>query len=118
MKIFVTCVIAAKRNLAPFLAFACFFSFVLAGCPDTAWAGNFEVGSVALNDTFSTASFVTVNYTNTYATVPVVFVIATSDGSNPCSIRIRNRTTTGCEMCQVEPDPADGIVDPKNETMC
>ncbi|NOY69782.1 MAG: hypothetical protein GXP53_09910 [Deltaproteobacteria bacterium] len=92
---------------------SCFLSLffcllALVSRPGTAIAGNFEVGSVALNNTLSTPSFTTVTFTNTYATTPVVFAMATSDGSQPCSIRIKNVTTTGCDMCQVEPDNQDG----------
>ncbi len=72
------------------------------------FAGNFEVGTVTLNNTFTTPSFTSVTFSNTYSTVPVVVILPTSDGNNPCSIRIRNVTTTGFEACQVEPDFEDG----------
>ncbi|HSR62364.1 MAG TPA: DUF6701 domain-containing protein [Gammaproteobacteria bacterium] len=67
-----------------------------------------EVDTVTLNDTTVTASFTTATFNQTYTTPPLVFVLPTNEGSDPSSIRIRNVTTTGFEITQVEPDNLDG----------
>jgi len=52
--------------------------------------------------------FTSVSFRQTYSTIPLVFVLPTTDGGDPCDIRIRNVTTAGFELSQVEPPPKDG----------
>ncbi len=67
-----------------------------------------EVVQVSLNDTSITPSFTSVTFKQTYTTSPLVFVLPSNEGPDPASIRIRNVTTTGFEISQLEPDNLDG----------
>ncbi|MEQ8288119.1 MAG: hypothetical protein RIB78_00195 [Gammaproteobacteria bacterium] len=67
-----------------------------------------EVDQVTLNDTTTTPTFTAVSFLQTYPTPPLVFVLPTNENTDPAAIRIRNVTTTGFEMAQVEPEPQDG----------
>ena len=52
-------------------------------------------------------TFHSVSFNGTYATAPVVVALWT-DGGDPSDVRIRNVTTTGFEIAQVEPSNKDG----------
>lgn len=68
-----------------------------------------EVVEVTLNDTTVTPTFTSVTFQQTFTTTPLVFILPTNEGgTTPASIRIRNVTTTGFEVAQVEPDSFDG----------
>ncbi len=67
-----------------------------------------EANQVTLNDTTTTPTFTPVSFLQTYPTPPLVFVLPTNENTDPAAIRIRNVTTTGFEMAQVEPEPQDG----------
>ena len=67
-----------------------------------------EANQVTLNDTNMTPTFTSVSFLQTYPTPPLVFVLPTNENTDPAAIRIRNVTTTGFEMAQVEPEPQDG----------
>lgn len=68
----------------------------------------FEVASVTLNDTNTTSSFRSVNFRQTYPSAPLVFALPTNTDTDPAALRIRNVTTTGFEIAQVEPESLDG----------
>jgi len=67
-----------------------------------------EVDTVTLNDTLSTPSFTSVTFRQTYPVAPLVFALPTQEGGQPAALRIRNVTTTGFEISQVEPETLDG----------
>ena len=67
-----------------------------------------EANQVTLNDTTTTPTFTAVSFLQTYPTPPLVFVLPTNENTDPAAIRIRNVTTTGFEMAQVEPESQDG----------
>jgi hypothetical protein len=52
--------------------------------------------------------FNTVSFQQTYSETPLIFVMNTNDNSDPADIRIRNVSTTGFEIAQIEPDGSDG----------
>lgn len=67
-----------------------------------------EMAPVTLNDTFSVPGWTTVTFLEPFDTRPLVFVLPTNQGSDPATIRLRNVTTTGFEVLQVEPSGNDG----------
>jgi len=87
------------------LAAAC-----LLACAGTGTAGILmEADTVTLPATTDgQTSFVSVPFQQTYSTPPLVFVLPTNDGSDPCDIRVRNVTATGFELTQLEPNNLDG----------
>ena len=67
-----------------------------------------ETGEITLNDTNVTPAFISVAFQQTYTAIPMVFILPSNEGSDPASIRIRNVSTTGFEVTQLEPDNLDG----------
>ena len=67
-----------------------------------------EMAPVVLNDTFSVPGWTTVTFLAPFDARPLVFVLPTDQGSDPATIRVRNVTTTGFEVLQVEPPGNDG----------
>ncbi|NOZ52508.1 MAG: hypothetical protein GXP08_05105 [Gammaproteobacteria bacterium] len=67
-----------------------------------------EAGKVMLPDTGITPGFTAVSFKQVYNVPPVVTVLATSAGKEPSALRIRNVTTTGFEIVQVEHLKEDG----------
>ena len=85
---------------------------ILAGC---AWlcagqvsAFEMEMGSVTVQDTFTTPAWTSVTFQQPFAARPVVVALPTTDGGDPATVRIRNVTSTGFEVLQVEPNANDG----------
>ncbi len=76
-------------------------------CPSVR-AFEMEMAPVTLNDTFSVPSWTTVTFLEPFPVRPLVFVLPTDQGSDPATIRVRNVTTTGFEVLQVEPPANDG----------
>jgi hypothetical protein len=52
-----------------------------------------------------------VNFRQTYETTPLVFLLATDDGSDPANLRIKNVTQTGFDVYSSETDGTDGSHD-------
>ncbi len=100
----------AERNhgaeQASLLAFSRAFNAQLTDYDGMPWS--LEAGQVTLNNTTVTPAFVTVNFQQAYMTPPVVVVLATNEGVDPSALRIRNLTTNGFELAQVEPANKDG----------
>ncbi len=67
-----------------------------------------ELDEITLNDTNVTPTFTSVTFQQTYTATPMVFILPSNEGTDPASIRIRNVSTTGFEVSQVEPDNLDG----------
>ncbi|MDJ0758854.1 MAG: hypothetical protein QNJ19_05605 [Woeseiaceae bacterium] len=67
-----------------------------------------EMGAVTLNDTFTTPSWTSVTFLQPFSSTPLVFALPTTDGSDPSTLRIRNVTTSGFQVLQVEPSANDG----------
>lgn len=76
--------------------------------PRVVLGGKLESDAVTLPVTTGMAHFSSVDFRQTYDVPPVVFAIATSDGGDPCHLRIRNVTVSGFEISQVEPPFEDG----------
>ena len=75
-------------------------------------AWKMESGSVVLPDTSISNSWHSVTLQQTYDIPPLIFALA-NEGSGytadtPTALRIRNITTTGFEIVQVEPNPDNG----------
>ncbi len=68
-----------------------------------------ELGQITLNDTSLTAAFTAVTLQQSYTAVPLIFILPSNEGADPSSIRIRNVSTSGFEVSQVEPDNLDGL---------
>ncbi len=73
-----------------------------------AHAYEMEMGSVSLNDTFTTPLWTTVTFAEAFSVRPIVVTLPTDEGSDPATIRIRNVTTAGFQILQVEPNANDG----------
>lgn len=61
----------------------------------------FEVQTLTLTDT---VNFTSVNFQQVYDELPVVFVMASEENPDPATVRIRNVSTSGFELAQVEPE--------------
>ncbi|MDJ0793870.1 MAG: hypothetical protein QNI98_06440 [Woeseiaceae bacterium] len=83
-------------------------SLLCATLSPTVRAFEVEMAPVALNDTFSIPSWTTVTFLEPFDVRPIVFVLPTNQGGDPSTIRVRNVTTTGFEVLQVEPSGNDG----------
>lgn len=67
-----------------------------------------EMAAVTAQDTFTTPAWTSVSFIQPFAVRPVVAVLPTNDGGDPATLRVRNVTTTGFELLQVEPGANDG----------
>ncbi len=88
--------------------------FTYAVCALLAVAGTlragplFEVDTFTLPTTNNSSPFQSVTFNQSYDQTPLVFLVATNEGGDPCAIRIRNVTKTGFEAVQAEPRDKDG----------
>lgn len=69
-----------------------------------AWKKIGEVGETTLSTTIDGGAVNTVSFTNTYSNPIVVAYITTRGGGQSIQVRIRNLTTTDCEIFLEEPD--------------
>jgi len=67
-----------------------------------------EVAEITLNDTNVTPAFTSVTFKQSYSAIPLIYILPTNEGADPASIRIRNVSTSGFEVSQVEPNNLDG----------
>ena len=79
---------------------------LLAATPANAF--ELEMGAVTLNDTFTVPAWTSVTFIDPFDAPPLVFALPTNDGGDPSTIRVRNVTSTGFELIQVEPNANDG----------
>jgi MSHA biogenesis protein MshQ len=76
--------------------------------PLSLFAWKMESGTVQLNHTSSHTEWVQVTLAQSYATPPLIFSLTTSDGGDPCALRIRTVTNSSFEILQLEPSNQDG----------
>ncbi|CAA6807182.1 MAG: PEP-CTERM motif protein [uncultured Sulfurovum sp.] len=67
----------------------------------SAW--RMEADSIVVNNTVTH-----INFRQSYETAPLVFILATDEGSDSATIRVNNITTTGFDVYVVEPDGNNG----------
>lgn len=67
-----------------------------------------EVGSINLIDTTVTPTLTSVSFKQTYTIAPLIFILPDNGGADPATVRVRNVTTTGFNVSQIEPDNLDG----------
>ena len=80
---------------------------LLLATPAHAW--RLEAGEATAQSTFTTpAAFTRVNFQHPFDVIPVVITVATDEGSDPATVRIRNVTTTGFDIAPTEPQGNDG----------
>lgn len=75
----------------------------------TVWLANFiigETGNVSPSSTIDDGIIETIQFSKEYKNPVVVAFIATQNGSNSVDCRVRNVTTTSCEIFMEEPDNA------------
>ena len=92
----------------PKVAVAIFFALIVLCrpvCATNPW--ELEVGRA----TTSPASFITISFSSTFQTTPVIVALPTNENSDPAALRIRNVTTSGFEVALVEPSGNNGVVD-------
>ena len=85
---------------------ACLFVLSLTALSARAW--EMEMGAVTVQDTFTVPAWTQVSFARPFSVRPIVIVLPTNDGGDPATLRVRNVTTTGFEVLQVEPDANDG----------
>ena len=74
---------------------------LLAPCLAHAW--KMEAGTLDLPATSGENELFSFSFKQTYASPPIVVALPTDDGPNASALRIRNVTSTGFEIAQVEP---------------
>jgi len=94
------------RRLSSIHSFPLLLAATLA--PSAALAWQLEMAPMTVNDTLTVPAWTQVNFLAPFETTPLVFVLPTSDGDDPASLRIRNVTTTGFEVAQHESSSTDG----------
>ncbi|MEO1203585.1 MAG: hypothetical protein AAFX10_12810 [Pseudomonadota bacterium] len=67
-----------------------------------------EMAPVTVNDTSGGGGWTSVSFIQSFDTVPHVYVLPTTDGTDPATLRIRNVTAAGFEVVQTEPSANDG----------
>lgn len=67
-----------------------------------------EAGKFTLSPNYDRSSYQIVTFSQQYPTPPIVLLNATDQGSDPATLRIRNVTTSGFEVSQIEPSNSDG----------
>ena len=80
----------------------------LLGCSGAA-AFEMEMGTVTVQDTFTTPAWTSVTFIRPFQSTPLVFALPTTDGSDPSTLRIRNITAAGFQVVQTEPFANDGL---------
>lgn len=85
---------------------ACLLAILFAAVP--AMAFEMEMNRVQVRDTFVTPTWTSVTFLDPFDVPPVVVILPTTQGGDPSLIRLRNVTTTGFQMLQVEPNANDG----------
>ena len=83
-----------------------FAAALCAAQPCYAW--RLEAGQATTFNTFSTPSFTSVTFQQSFDAVPVVVALASNQGGDPSALRIRNITLTGFEIAALEPPGNDG----------
>jgi len=69
-----------------------------------------QVGTANIQNTAKNgAQFTKVNFTQTFASAPAVFMTPGGAGADPCDTRVRNVTATGFEVACVEPPNLDSL---------
>jgi len=98
------------RESAGIVAFAQSFTFdstVTPPSPDPNW--KIEVGIINLPAVASgSTNFTNVTLQQNYSETPLIFIIPSNANPDPAAIRVRNISTTGFEVAQVEPPPNFG----------
>ncbi|MGV6859769.1 MAG: hypothetical protein ACWA5X_12465 [bacterium] len=89
-----------------FLVSLCLGMLGMFPLPGHAW--KMEAANITLPNSGTAATFYAVAFRQTYDSPPLVFTLTDSAGYQSGALRIRNVTTTGFEIIQVEPDPVDG----------
>ena len=77
-------------------------------CATSSPAFEMEMRAVVVQDTFAIPAWTTVTFQQSFDTTPLVFALPTNEGGDPSTIRIRNISTFGFEILQVEPNANDG----------
>ena len=67
-----------------------------------------EMNQVQVQDTFAVATWTSVTFLDRFDVPPVVVTLPTTQGGDPSLLRLRNITTTGFQILQVEPNANDG----------
>ncbi len=98
------------RESAGIIAFTQGFTFdstVTPPSPDPNW--KIEVGIINLPAVASgSTNFSSVSLQQNYSETPLIFILPSTENPDPAAIRVRNISTTGFEVAQVEPPPNFG----------
>jgi hypothetical protein len=67
-----------------------------------------EAGRVDIHNTFNDTTWTHVDFNKSFNTTPVIFSVATANGSDPASVRFKNITKDGFDIVITEPLNKDG----------
>ena len=84
------------------------FLAIFYGIASPVMAWKTEAETFTTHNTFNNNSWQSINFRQSYNTVPVVVTIPTTQGGDPSTIRIRNVSTSSFEVNPVEPYKRDG----------
>ena len=68
----------------------------------------FEGAEITLNTTTNAPHWTHVDFNQTFASIPIVFVLPEKTGSHPASVRLKNITNSGFDAVFAEPQSEDG----------
>ncbi|MCH9740202.1 MAG: hypothetical protein K0U38_05120 [Epsilonproteobacteria bacterium] len=71
------------------------------------YAWKIEANSITVNSTVGN-TITHINFRQSYETIPLVFLLASNEGSDSATLRIKNITSSGFDVYTVEPDGNDG----------
>ena len=74
---------------------------------ESVFAWKMEADKIVVNNT-SGGVITHINFRQSYNSPPLVFTLATNNGSDPSALRVINVSTTGFDIYSVEPDGSDG----------
>ncbi len=67
-----------------------------------------EGGRIYLNNTYNNPTWNHIEFKLNFSSIPEVFVVLDSNGTNPATVRIKNKTISGFDAMIVEPQGEDG----------
>jgi len=94
-------------EIASLIVFSRAFAAKLLDYDNNYW--QLEAGQVTLNNTTITPEFTSVSFKQSYDEIPLIFALPTNEGGEPASVRVRNITSSGFEISQIEPANNDGV---------
>ncbi len=93
-------------NIKQYLLLLCLS--LLSAIPAHAMFNTFEVGTAQIKDTFADPTMTSISFASSFSSIPLVFVLPSDQGSDPCDVRIQSVSVSGFEAVCAEAPSADG----------